>query len=178
MKEVYQEALSQLRSGNLILHPSDTGWNLSCEVTKTEAVERLLALVPQPTDVPTVLMATIEQLSVYAEAMPDVAWDIIELATKPLTIVLSKGKNVSERVLQADGSIHVRLLKDDFCRNMVYRLGRAIVSGPVAQRLEDVPASIKAGVAHVLQSPQPLTFAPRPTIMRLEKDGGVTFIRK
>jgi hypothetical protein len=70
------------------------------------------------------------------------------------------------------------LLKDDFCRNMVYRLGRAIVSVPVAQRLEDVPASIKAGVAHVLQSPQPLTFAPRPTIMRLEKDGGVTFIRK
>ena len=178
MKEVYQEAIAHLRNGQLILHPCDVGWSVSCEVTKTEAVQRLLQLAPASADAPTVLIAKVEQLSVYVDALPDVAWDIVEFATKPLTVVFSKGKNLSELALQPDGSIHIRLLKDDFCRNMVYRMGRALVSVPVATRLEDVPAPIVSSVGYILKSPQPLTFAPRPTIMRLEKDGGVAFIRK
>jgi L-threonylcarbamoyladenylate synthase len=106
------------------------------------------------------LISKIEQLSEYVEQVPDIAWDLVEFAEDPLTVIYPKGKNVSPLLLGPDGSIAIRLVKDEFCKGLVYRYQRGVVSTsanlsgePSPLNFAGIAPSILAGVAHVLKNP-------------------------
>jgi L-threonylcarbamoyladenylate synthase len=101
----------------VLLYPSDTIWGLGCDVRNEQAIDKILALKNRPSAKGLiVLISKIEQLSEYVEQVPDLAWDLVEFAEDPLTIVYPKGKNVSPSLLGPDGSIAIRLVKDEFCK--------------------------------------------------------------
>ena len=94
------------------------------------------------------------------EQVPDLAWDLVEFAENPLTIIYPKGKNVSPALLGADGSIAIRLVKDEFCKGLIYRYQRAIVSTSANLSGELSPLnfagivpSIVSGVDGILKNP-------------------------
>jgi len=102
-----------------------------------------------------------EQLSEYVEQVPDLAWDLVEFAEDPLTIIYPKGKNVSPSLLGPDGSIAIRLVKDEFCKGLIYRYQRAIVSTsanlsgePSPLNFAGIAPSIVDGVDYVLKIQQ------------------------
>ncbi|MDO1444935.1 Sua5/YciO/YrdC/YwlC family protein [Rhodocytophaga aerolata] len=188
MMDVLQQATDALRAGKLLLYPTDTVWSIGCDVRNEEAVTRIHQLKnrnpPQPF---TVLIAEIGQLHDYVQKVPDIAWDIVEFAEKPLTVVYAKGKNVAPGILAADGSIAIQLVKDEFCQKLIRKVGRGVVytSANVAKQakpfaLADVDASIQEGVDYIVQVPnRPATTKKLlPTIFRLELNGQITFIRK
>jgi len=182
----YHDAIACLRSGGLLLYPTDTIWGLGCDSRNEAAVQRLFELKQREEGKAlVVLIADIGQLSEYVVRVPDVAWDWVEFSEKPLTIVYPKGKNVAPNVLAPDGSLAIRLLKDEFCRGLVYRFQRALVSTsantsgqPAPQRFEDISDEIKRGVDYILKPPTPLKPAPPSTLVRLGVDGEVEFLRK
>ncbi len=182
----YHDALVCLRSGGVLLYPTDTIWGLGCDARNEAAVRRLFELKQREEGKAlVVLIADVGQLSEYVVRVPDVAWDWVEFSENPLTIVYPKGKNVAPNVLAPDGSLAIRLLKDEFCRGLVYRFQRALVStsanasGQSApQRFEDISEEIKRGVDYILHPPSPLKPAPPSTIVRLGVDGEVEFLRK
>lgn len=186
MSEIYHEALTTLRKGGVILYPSDTVWGIGCDARNEAAVNSVYELKQRPVEKSMiVLISDIKQLSLYVEQVPDVAWDIVEFAEKPLTVVYPKGKNVAPNVLGADGSIAVRVLKDDFCRNLVYKFGRAIISTsanlsgkPTPRRLEDIDESLKHKVDYILQPPKENANTQPSTIIRLGLGGEIEFLRK
>jgi L-threonylcarbamoyladenylate synthase len=161
MQNMYHEAIQTLKSGGVLLYPSDTIWGLGCDVRNDQAIDKILELKNRPASKGLiVLIAKIEQLSEYVEQVPDLAWDLVEFAEDPLTIIYPKGKNVSPSLLGSDGSIAIRLVKDEFCKGLIYRYQRAIVSTsanlsgePSPLNFAGISPSIVAGVAHVLKNP-------------------------
>ena len=147
MQNMYHEAIQTLKSGGVLLYPSDTIWGLGCDVRNDQAIEQILELKNRPASKGLiVLISKIEQLSEYVEQVPDLAWDLVEFAEDPLTIIYPKGKNVSPSLLGPDGSIAIRLVKDEFCKGLIYRYQRAIVSTSANLSGEPSPLNF-AGIA-------------------------------
>ena len=144
---MYHEAIQTLKSGGVLLYPSDTIWGLGCDVRNDQAIDKILELKNRPASKGLiVLISKIEQLSEYVEQVPDLAWDLVEFAEDPLTIIYPKGKNVSPSLLGPDGSIAIRLVKDEFCKGLIYRYQRAIVSTSANLSGEPSPLNF-AGIA-------------------------------
>lgn len=160
MQNMYHEAIQTLKSGGVLLYPSDTIWGLGCDVRNDQAIDKILELKNRPASKGLiVLISKIEQLSEYVEQVPDLAWDLVEFAEDPLTIIYPKGKNVSPSLLGPDGSIAIRLVKDEFCKGLIYRYQRAIVSTsanlsgePSPLNFAGIAPSIVDGVDYVLKN--------------------------
>jgi L-threonylcarbamoyladenylate synthase len=187
MMEVLQQAADALRGGKVILYPTDTFWSIGCDVRNEEAVIRIQALKKRNSQPLTVLISDIGQLHDYVQKVPDIAWDIVEFAEKPLTVVYPKGKNVAPGVLASDGSIAVQLVRDEFCQKLIRKFGRGIISSsatlhkePKPFVLEKVSSSIQEGADYILNLPNRSAAAKPmlPTIFRLELNGQITFIRR
>ena len=161
MQNTYHEAIQTLKSGGVLLYPSDTIWGLGCDVRNEQAIDKILELKNRPsTKGLIVLISKIEQLSEYVEQVPDLAWDLVEFAEDPLTIIYPKGKNVSPSLLGTDGSIAIRLVKDEFCKGLIYCYQRAIVSTsanlsgePSPLNFAGIVPSIVSGVDGILKNP-------------------------
>jgi L-threonylcarbamoyladenylate synthase len=184
---LYHEALQHLRKGDIILYPSDTIWGLGCDARNEKAVERIFSLKQSPDNrLLIILISKIEQLSEYVLEVPDLAWNLVEFAEKPLTVIYPKGKNLPTNLMGGDGSIAIRLVKDEFCKGLVHKFERAIVSISVnipeqsyPSKFEDISLDIVNGVDYVLINPNGENKNPQPSqIVKLGLDFGFEFIRK
>jgi L-threonylcarbamoyladenylate synthase len=187
MPNIYTEAILSLKSGGVILYPSDTIWGLGCDARMDESIEKLFHIKNRPADKGLILLISkIEQLNEYVEQVPDLAWDLVDFAEDPLTVIYPKGKNVSKHVLAPDGSIAIRLVKDDFCKGLVYRYQKAIVSSSANLSGEDSPhllssvnELVKNQVNYILQNPQGENELVKPSkIVKLGLNGDYSMIRK
>src|SRR5690554_5245579 len=127
MQDDIQKAIEVLKKGGLILYPTDTIWGIGCDATNEEAVKRVYEL-KQRVDSKSmlVLVDTPAVLQAYVQEVPDIAWDLIELTDKPLTIIYDGAKNLASNLVAPDGSIgdrkstrlnssHVRISYAVFC---------------------------------------------------------------
>ncbi len=186
MPNLYHDAISSLKSGGVILYPSDTIWGLGCDVRMDASIEKLLQIKQRPSEKGLiVLISKIEQLNEYVEEVPEIAWDLVDFAENPLTVIYPKGKNVSPHLLGPDGSIAIRLVKDEFCKGLIYRYQRGIVStsanltgGQPPLNFESVSSSIKEQVDYILQNPNNPKGSGSPSkIVKLGLGGEYALIR-
>ena len=187
MQNLYSDAIASLKSGGVILYPSDTIWGLGCDARMDASIEKLFAIKNRPENKGLILLISkIEQLNEYVEQVPEIAWDLVEFAEDPLTVIYPKGKNVSPYLLGPEGSIAIRLLKDEFCKGLVYRYQRGIVSTSAnlsgeqsPNGFDDVSDQIKEQVDLILQNPSPKakTQNKASKIVKLGIGGEYTLIR-
>lgn len=187
MLNLYTDAITSLKAGGVILYPSDTIWGLGCDARMDAAIEKLFDIKNRPENKGLILLISkIEQLSEYVEQVPEIAWDLVEFAEDPLTIIYPQGKNVSKYMLGPDGSIAIRLLKDEFCKALVYRYQRGIVSTSANISGEASPTdfsgisnSIKSKVDYILkpESPEKKGGVKSSKIIKLGLGGEFTMIR-
>jgi L-threonylcarbamoyladenylate synthase len=186
-KLMYHEALQHLRKGDTILYPSDTIWGLGCDARNEKAIEKIFSLKQRPdSKALIVLISKIEQLSEYVLEVPELAWNLVEFAEKPLTVIYPKGKNLPANLMGEDGSIAIRLVKDEFCMGLVHKFERAIVSTsanisgqPSPLKFEDISLEIVNGVDYILKNPKGENKNPQPSqIVKLGLGGEFEFIRR
>jgi L-threonylcarbamoyladenylate synthase len=186
MQNLYLDAIASLKAGGVILYPTDTIWGIGCDVRQDAAIEKIWQIKQRPAEKGLiVLISKIEQLSEYVEEVPEIAWDLVEFAEDPLTVIYPKGKNVSKHLLGPDGSIAIRLLKDEFCKGLVYRYQRAIVStsanlsgSPSPIDFASISVEIKDQVDFILQAPQAKQAGTKPSkIVKLGLGGEFSMIR-
>ena len=104
-----------MQQGGLILYPTDTIWGIGCDATNEEAVRKVYDLKKRADNkAMLVLMDNPAKLETYVEDVPEVAWSLIEVADKPLTLIYSKGKNLAPNLLGEDGSIGIRISQETF----------------------------------------------------------------
>ena len=113
-------AVETLRSGGIVLYPTDTVWGIGCDATNPEAVRRIYEL-KQRSDAKSMLQRTVENI-------PDAAWMLIEAAVNPLTIIYDHPVGLATELLADDGSVGVRITSELFSRTLCQRLRRPIVS--------------------------------------------------
>ena len=180
------ECLKVLRAGGLILYPTDTIWGIGCDATNAKAVKRIYQLKQREESKSMIILLADDRSLLQYLAAPDVeVFDYLETLTKPTTIIYDGAIGLADNLINADGSIGIRIVKEDFCRHLVKRLGNPLVSTsanisgrPSPQVFTEVEEEIKQGVDYVVHFRREETRVARPsTIIRWEEGGQYTVIR-
>ena len=187
LRDEVTKAIEVLKSGGIILYPTDTVWGLGCDATNEEAVAKINAIKGRAADKSfIVLLNSDNQLQSYVTEIPDVAYELIEYAENPLTIIFSGAKNLAKNVINADGSVGIRVVKHVFCEQLIQRFRRPItstsanISGqPTPQFFDEISDEIIEAVDYVVDHEQELHIPKKPsTIIKLGPSGQFEFIRK
>jgi L-threonylcarbamoyladenylate synthase len=153
-----ERCLEVLYSGGVILYPTDTIWGLGCDATNPAAVQKLMKIKGKPSNKGLiVLLATERDVLQYAAAPDPEIFNYLEKTDKPTTVIYEHGLNVADEVLNEDGSIAIRLVKEDFCRHLLKRIKKPIVSTsanlhgqPSPQNFKSISSEIKNVVDYVV----------------------------
>lgn len=187
LKEEVQKALEVLKKGGIILYPTDTVWGIGCDATNASAVDRIYELKKRNDKKSMiVLVDKLDNVSKYVKKVPEVAWDLLEVADKPLTLILPEARGVAENLVPEEKTIGIRVADHDFCKQLIYKLGRPLVSTsanisgePSPKTFSEISNVIKDGVDMVVGT----SFEGKPTrkpssIIQLGEGGQVQIIRE
>lgn len=143
MEQAVTEAVRILREGGVILYPTDTVWGIGCDATNAEAVERIYRLKRNENKKSMlVLCATPDMVVRYVHKAPGIAFEVQELATKPLTLILPGASGVAANLIPEEGTLGVRIPDHAFCQAMLRKLGRPVVSTSANISGEDTPRNL------------------------------------
>lgn len=187
LKDEIAKALKVIQDGGIILYPTDTIWGIGCDATNTEAVQKIYKLKQRAESKSMIiLLDTDAKLPSYIRDVPELAYNLIEYAENPLTLVMPGARNISPALIAVDGSVGIRVAKHPFCEALIQRLRKPLVSTsanisgkPSPQYFSQVEQEIIDGVDYVVDIDQHSMEIKNPsTIMRLEADGRFEFIRR
>ena len=195
--EVLAEALKTLRAGGTILYPTDTVWGLGCDATNPAAVARIYEIKQRSEAKSLVLLANdLDMVAKYVREIPPMAVELVEVNDSPMTIIYPEAQAGAEgepgdrwhlawNAVAEDGSVGIRIPLFDFCKDLIFKLGRPLVSTsanisgePTPKRFSDIPQEIKDAVDFVV----PPSFDASSTgkasqIIKVALDGEVEIIR-
>lgn len=182
-----KNAIEVLRKGGVILYPTDTIWGIGCDASNEEAVRRVYEIKQREDSKALIcLVDSANRMQRYFRNVPDVAWDLIEYADRPLTLILDGAVNVAPNLVAEDGSLGMRVTQEEFSRQLCYRFQKAIVSTsanisgePSPKSFYDIPKEITSKVDYIVQFARGRKSDGRPSsIIKLAEDGAVTIIRR
>lgn len=128
-KEDIESCLEALHEGQTILYPTDTIWGIGCDATNEEAVKKIVNIKGNRENKSFIILLYSDfQIESYVNRVPEVAYQLLEYAEKPLTLILSNAKNLALSAIGADGSIGLRIVKHPFCERLLQRFRKPIVS--------------------------------------------------
>ena len=186
MIEDIKAALAVLQKGGVILYPTDTIWGLGCDASNEEAVKRIYNIKNRiDSKSMLLLMENAALLERYVDEVPEIAYDLIELSDKPLTIIYDGAKNLAKNLIAEDGSIGIRLTTEAFSRDLIRRFKRPIVSTsanisgkPSPACFDEIDQEIIDAVDYVVNYRQDDTQKAVPSsIMKLGRSGQIKIIR-
>lgn len=186
MTEDLKKACEVLQAGGLILYPTDTIWGIGCDATNEAAVQRVYELKQRADNkAMLVLIDNPVKLETYVSEIPEIAWELIQVADKPLTIIYPQARNLSSNLLADDGSVGIRVTQEEFSRRLCERYRKPLVStsANVSGQLSpshfgEVSETIRNGVDYIVQYRQDDTRKASPSgIIKLGKGGLIQVIR-
>ena len=181
------KAIEVLRSGGVILYPTDTIWGIGCDATNPVAVKRVYEIkLREDVKSMLILMENPNLLNSYVFEVPEIAWDLIDVSDKPLTIIYPGAKNLAVNLIAPDGSIGIRLTNEPFTQQLIQRFRKPIVStsanisGQKApNNFNEISEEIKSAVDYIVQYRQDdLSKANPSSIIKLGRGGEIEIIRK
>jgi L-threonylcarbamoyladenylate synthase len=183
--EDIEQCLAVLHAGGLILYPTDTIWGLGCDATNTQAVEKLIKIKGKPLHKGLIVLLASERDVLHYTANPDLeVFDFVAATDKPTTVIYEHGLNVADDVLNEDGSIAIRLVKEDFCRHLLKRFKKPVVSTsanlhgqPSPQNFSGISSTLIIGVDYVVKYRQSEEILPAASSIIRWKNGKCLIIR-
>ena len=176
-----------MREGGVILYPTDTIWGIGCDATNEDAVRRVYEIKQrQDSKAMLVLVDSSVKVDFYVRDVPEVAWDLIDLANKPLTIIYSRARNLAANLLAEDGSVGIRVTNEDFSKRLCQQFRKAIVSTsanisgqPSPKNFSEISEEVKSAVDYIVGYRQEEMSNPKPSsIIKLDKGGVIKIIRE
>jgi L-threonylcarbamoyladenylate synthase len=182
-----KKAIEILKSGGIILYPTDTVWCLGCDATNAEAVQRTYSIMnQQDSKNMVVLMENPALLERYVAEVPEIAWDLVEISTTPLTIIFPNAKNLSPDLLTGDDSIGIRFTKEEFSMQLLQRFRKPVVAAPAGIKIDgtpgsfnDIPEEILSQADYIVEYRQDdLTPAETSSVIKLWPGGRIEILTK
>lgn len=171
----------------MILYPTDTIWGIGCDATNEDAVRRVYEIKQrQDSKAMLVLVDSSVKVDFYVQDVPEVAWDLIDLADKPLTIIYSGARNLAANLLAEDGSVGIRVTNEDFSKRLCQQFRKAVVSTsanisgqPSPRNFSEISEEVKSAVDYIVGYRQEEMSNPKPSsIIKLDKGGVIKIIRE
>lgn len=186
-KEDIKNAIDAMRKGGIILYPTDTVWGIGCDATNAEAVAKVYKIKQRDDSKALICLAdSVDRVQRYVRDVPSVAWDLMEIADKPTTVILDGAVNLAPNLIAEDGSIGLRITNEEFSKELCYRFQKPIVSTsvnisgePAAQNYCDIAPEILEAADYVCWTRRQEHKPHKPSsIVKIGRDGQVSIIRK
>lgn len=187
MQQEINKAIDILRKGGVILYPTDTIWGIGCDATNSEAVEKIYKIKQRAeSKAMLVLINDSSELDKYVESVPDIAYELIDVTVKPLTIIYDDAIGLASNLIASDGSVGIRVTKEEFSNQLCKRLKKPIVSTSANISGKKTPATFREidnaildSVDYVVNYRQDDDYALKSSeIIKLSKSGTIKIIRK
>ncbi len=186
MNQEIHNTLFVLKKGGLILYPTDTVWGIGCDATNATAVKKIYKL-KQRTDSKALicLVNNYSMLERHVDNMPKIAYNILDLAVNPTTIIYDNPAGIAENLIASDNTLAIRIVEHDFCKKLISYLGKPLVSTsanisgqPTPKCFEEISQEVLKGVDYVVNLPHEKKDAKPSTIIKLSNDGTIKIIRE
>ena len=185
ISSIVAACIQVLENGGTLLYPTDTVWGIGCDATTAEAVGRVFDIKKRPdTKALICLVGSDRQLEQLIPEVPQAAWDIMDLSEKPVTIVYDNPRGVAPNLVAPDQTLAVRLTSHPFCRELLRRFRRPLVStsanlsgAPTPQRFSEIDPAILNAVDYVVPLEQDNLKSTPSSIIQLKAGGQVRVIR-
>jgi L-threonylcarbamoyladenylate synthase len=186
MDPIITQALEVLRRGGLLLYPTDTLWGIGCDATNEQAVEKIFALKQRAESKSLIVIADgMSMVERYVQQVPDMAYSLVEITTQPLTIIYPQAAGLASNAIAADGSVAIRVVQHDFCKALLHRFKKPVISTsanvsntPSPATFRDIADTIKQGVDFVVPAVMDKGATGKPSaILKLGLTGEVKVIR-
>jgi len=185
-QEDISAALTALRSKGIILYPTDTIWGIGCDATSQDAIEKIFRIKSRDENKSLLILVNSEQmLERYVHDIPEAAFELMTVTDEPLTIIYPKGKNLTKGVCSEDGSVGIRICRDEFCNQLISLFRKPIISTsanfsglPAPQSFTDIDKELIKSVDYVVRYRQDdrrkHTASP---VIKFNIDGTIKIIR-
>jgi len=179
-------AVSALKKGKILLYPSDTIYGVGCDATNYESVEELYKIKERDPSKPLIILVdSFDMLDRYIEEVPEMAWQVLKLNKKPLTIIYDRPKAVAENLIGSDNTLAIRVTNDPVCRALIKGLRKPIVSTSANLSGEKAPVGfidisdvLKSRMGHILDLPLAKANVKPSSIIKISNDGTMKILRK
>lgn len=181
-----KKAVEVMKKGGVILYPTDTVWGIGCDATNADAVAKVYAIKHRDDSKALICLVDSDaRIQRYVRNVPEVAWDLLELAEKPTTVILDNAVNLAPNLIAEDGSIAMRITRESFSKELCYRFQKPIVSTsanisgePAAQNYCNISEELINAVDYVCWSRRQEHKPHTPSsIIKLSENGEVKIIR-
>lgn len=181
-----KNCISVLQQGGTILYPTETVWGLGCDAMNEVAVEKIFDIKKRPKEKSLiVLLAEAKDIFQYVATPPPDIVDMLENFDRPTTIIYEHALEFPENIIPEDGSIAIRITSDPFCKALIKRLKKPLVSTsanisgiPNAQTFQDISDEIKNSVHYIVKHRQDENIIHQPSrLIRLHDDGKMEILR-
>jgi L-threonylcarbamoyladenylate synthase len=184
MKEEITNAIKVLKDGGVILYPTDTIWGIGCDATNDEAVKKIYELKKRAhSKALIILIAEYANMYKILDKVSPNAYKYMN-ESKPTTVIFNDVQNISSHVLAEDGSAAVRLVKDEFCENLILKLGKPLVStsanlsgGANPKIFSEINKDLKENVDYIVNLRQNEVMDTPSSIIKLANNGTIKKIR-
>lgn len=182
-----KKAVEVMKNGGVILYPTDTVWGIGCDATNEEAVAKVYKIKKRDDSKALICLVDSDtRLQRYVRNAPEVAWSVMELATKPTTVIFDNAVNLASNLIAEDGSIAMRITKEEFSKELCYRFQKPIVSTsanisgqPAAENYCDISEELLNAVDYVCFSRRQEHKPHTPSsIIKIKNNGEINIIRK
>jgi L-threonylcarbamoyladenylate synthase len=180
-------SVNTLKRGGIVLYPTDTIWGLGCDPTNEAAVGKIFTIKSRETGKSLLLLVDgMAMLERYVSVVPDIAYELISVSDEPLTLIYPSGRNLAAGVCSEDGSVGIRICRDEFCRSLLGRFRKPLVSTsanlsgrPAPGTFSEIDDQVLAAADYIVKYRQDdrRRFTSSPVI-KLEHDGTIKIIRK
>ncbi len=187
MQNDLKKAVEVLKNGGVILYPTDTFWGIGCDATNPLAVEKVYRIKGQEDpERMEVLLENPALLERYVKDVPEIAWELVEISTTPLTVIYPEAKNLAHSLLPEDNCIAIRFTKEEFSRQLLQRFRKPVVfttaninGEKVPEFFDEIQDYIISQVDYSVEYRQDDSIPARPgSLIKLWPGGKIDIIRK
>lgn len=175
-----------LKNGGTILYPTDTIWGIGCDATNPEAIAKIFEIKKRDSHKSMIILVESEKRLQELVEVPEMAWEIMDLSEKPVTIVYENPKGLPKEILAVDGSIGIRLTKDEWCKKLISKLNKPLVSTSAnlsgeksPLRFADISPEIKSAVDYVVQEEhEKISKYSGSSVIKIWNDNRIKILRE
>ncbi|MCD4682296.1 MAG: threonylcarbamoyl-AMP synthase [Bacteroidales bacterium] len=187
MEEDIKKAVEVLKNSGTILYPTDTIWGIGCDATSNKAVQKIIKIKSRAKELSFIILVEKEsRITDYVDKVPEILWDLLKSFDTPTTVIYPRSKNLAKNIAAKDGSIAIRLVKDEFCQRLISQLNKPIVStsanfsgesSPFMFR--DISDELKRSVDYIVKMHRKkLSKVKASTIIKLKPNGEFEIVRQ
>jgi L-threonylcarbamoyladenylate synthase len=186
MKEEIDRAIEELNKGGVILYPTDTIWGIGCDATNEEAIKKIYSIKQRSESKSLITIVSSDaMLQRFISEVPELAWDIMDLATKPTTIIYSNPTGLARNAIADDNTVGVRVVREGFANKLIHKFNKPIIStsanisnSPSPISFDTINEHIKKAVDYTVGAQFESNNSEPSSILKIAMNGEIEILRK